>query len=68
MAKSKANKQSSHDKKKVMWHGIGLHLVAYVLISLLLLLFGVAPSFVFIVLMVLIWGLFVMSYAYYYHK
>jgi hypothetical protein len=64
-----AQKPASLDnKKKIMMHGIGLHLVVYILISMLLYLFGVPAVMCLIVFMVLFWGLFVMSYAYYYHK
>jgi fatty acid desaturase len=56
------------EKKQVMLKGIGLHLLVYAAIAVLLSLIGVPGFVVFPVIMVFLWGLFVLSYAYYHHK
>ncbi len=61
-------KNKHQSKKEIMMHGIGLHLITYLLISMFIYLIGAPATVAFIVFMVLSWGLFVMSYAYYYHK
>jgi hypothetical protein len=60
--------EAKHNKKQILMKGIGLHLLVYSLIALFLSLLGVASLVVFLVVMVLLWGLLVLSYAYYYEK
>jgi len=57
-----------HDKKKILFHGAVLHLLAYVVIGLFLSLMGVSLYLIIPVIMVMAWGFFVMAYFYYYHK
>jgi len=57
-----------HKKKEIMLKGIGLHLGVYVLISILLWFLNVPANLIFVIFMVLLWGLFVLSYAFYYEK
>lgn len=57
-----------HDKKKVLLKGIGIHILTYLAISLILTGLGVPFFVVFLVFMMLVWGLLVLSYAYYFHK
>ena len=55
-------------KKQIMLKGVTLHIVVYVLISLLLWFLNVPGNLIFVIFMVLLWGLFVLSYAFYYEK
>lgn len=57
-----------HDKKKVLFKGIIIHLLSYALLGIIMSALGVPNFIVLAILMVLVWGLFVLSYAYYYHK
>ena len=57
-----------HNKKQTLVKGVSLHVAVYVIIALLLLLVGIPSIVVFSVVAVMVWGLLVMSYAYYYHK
>ncbi|MBN2368092.1 hypothetical protein JXC34_03660 [Candidatus Woesearchaeota archaeon] len=77
MAKKKPEKKPAvktskpaqkQDKKQVLMRGVGLHLVIYVIIGLLLTLMGIPFVVVFSIIAVMVWGLFVLSYAYYYSK
>jgi len=61
-------KKKKHDKKQVLKKGILYHLTTYAGISLVLCSIGVPALISFMVFMVLLWGLFVMSYAFYYQK
>jgi len=61
-------KKKKHDKKMILKKGILYHLVTYAGISLVLCGIGVPALISFMVFMVLLWGLFVMSYAFYYQK
>ena len=54
-----------HDKKSVLVKGVILHLVTYALIALGLTLLGVPGYIAFVVVMVMVWGLFVLGYAFY---
>jgi len=56
------------DKKKVMLKGIVLHIAVYILIAFLLKLFKVPGNIIFVIMMVLLWRLLVLSYAFYYEK
>ncbi|NTV23600.1 MAG: hypothetical protein HGA85_04460 [Nanoarchaeota archaeon] len=58
----------SHNKKDVLIRGLGLHLLVYLVIGAVLLLLGVPGIVVFFLEMALIWGLIVMTHAYWYHK
>jgi hypothetical protein len=58
----------AHNKKEVALKGIGLHLLTYAVIGGILLLMQVPVMIVFFLEMALIWGLIVMSHAYWYHK
>lgn len=72
MAKKKDKKSTKkiihHDKKKIILKGATFHFFGYIILGLFLNLLGIPPMITFIVIMVLLWGLFVMCYAYYYHK
>jgi hypothetical protein len=57
-----------HEKKHVLLKGIAIHLMVYVILGLCLALIGVPPLLIFIVMMVLLWGLFVISYHFYHKK
>ena len=59
---------AKQNKKQIMMKGIALHLLVYLLISLLLWFFNVPGQLIFVIFMVLLWGLFVLSYAFYYEK
>ena len=56
------------EKKQVMVKGIGMHIGVYIALALILSLLKVPFYITVIVVMVLLWGLFVISYAYYYHN
>lgn len=56
------------NKKDVLVRGTSLHLIVYMFIAILLGLAGVPGTMIFMLLMVLLWGLFVMGYAFYYQK
>ncbi|MFH2021159.1 MAG: hypothetical protein ABIJ34_07100 [archaeon] len=60
--------KQKHSKTHVLLKGSALHAIVYALIAIALTLLGVPPVITFVVIMVLVWGLFVMGYAYYYHK
>ena len=57
-----------HDKKKVLIDSLLLHLIGYVIIAIVLNMVGMHPIITLSIILVLLWGFFVMSYAYYYHK
>ncbi len=57
-----------HEKKNVLLKGIAVHLTVYILIALVLAVFGVPAIIIFFLMAVLLWGLFVISYAFYFHK
>ena len=57
-----------HEKKHVLLKGIAIHLMVYVILGLSLALIGVPALLIFIVMMVLLWGLFVISYHFYHKK
>lgn len=59
---------AEYNKKEIMMKGVSLHLVVYVLISLLLWFLNVPANLIFVIFMVLLWGLFVLSYAFYFEK
>ncbi|MBT3720189.1 hypothetical protein HN789_03365 [archaeon] len=62
--KSETKKQEVLEhKKEVLLKGIGLHLLTYLVICIILLLIGVPLYIAVMLFMVLIWGLFVLSYA-----
>lgn len=71
MAKSKSKNQKkvssqkpSHEhKKKILLKGIAMHVLTYIIIGAILIMLGVPFYIVFIISMVLLWGLFVLSYA-----
>jgi hypothetical protein len=53
------------DKKHMILKGIGMHLFVYIVIALILSFLGVPSIIIFLVMMVLLWGLFMISYAFY---
>jgi hypothetical protein len=57
-----------HEKKHVILKGIAIHLLVYIILGLCLALIGVPAVFIFIVIMVLLWGLFMISYHFYHKK
>jgi len=61
----KKEKQDKSHKKKVLKTAIALHLTVYLILGMVLTLFKVPPTVIFSIIMVLIWGLLVMGYAYY---
>lgn len=61
-------KYSEAQKQDILIRGVGLHLVEYMILGLFLLLLGVPFTAVFLFVTVLIWGLVVIGYAFYYEK
>ncbi len=61
-------KHHKHHKRHVMLKGIALHLFVYIILALTLIFLGVPNEVVFIVIMILLWGLFVISYSHYKRK
>ena len=57
-----------HDKKPVLFKGIAVHLFVYVIIAITLAFLNVPSMYIFLTMMILVWGLFVISYAYYKKK
>jgi hypothetical protein len=55
-------------KKDVLFNGIGIHLIVYALIGMLLLLLGTPGLVIFLFEAVLLWGLFVLAYAFHNRK
>jgi hypothetical protein len=62
------HKAHTHEKKNILVKGVLLHLVTYALIGIALTLMGIPPFISFVVVMVLVWGLFVLGYAFYNQK
>jgi len=60
--------KEKHVKKDTVLKGIGLHLLVYAVLAFVLGLIGVDPAIIFLIVMVLLWGLLVISYEYYYKK
>jgi fatty acid desaturase len=61
-------KTDHHTKKQTLLKGVSVHILIYALIALTLAMMGVPILIIFMVVMILFWGLIVMSYAFYYHK
>ena len=64
----KVPEHHKHDKKKVLIDSLLLHLIGYVIIAIVLNMVGLHPIITLSIILVLLWGFFVMSYAYYYHR
>lgn len=63
------SKKTSHKpKKEVLLKGIAMHLLTYVIICAVLIMMGVPLYIALIVFIVLVWGMFVLSYALWYEK
>ncbi len=53
------------DKRHILLKGVTIHLFVYMIIAITLAYLNVPAIFIFLVMMVLLWGLFVISYAFY---
>ncbi len=70
MAKSKSNKSSKKpaSKKTTLIKGISMHVLTYVILCGILVMIGVPLYISAIIFFVLLWGLFVLSYAMWHEK